>query len=145
MNELRVLVGLKIWGPYQLADSRGFKFGDKRSVTLRSGTPAEVGQYALHMQCLWVLLDGTTEITSSARAGGDNLLVLREVFGEQHECYVVAVSEGLNARVRLDFDNGLALEFWPSDEEEGEEVWRLFRPGDASEHFVAYGTRTAAP
>jgi hypothetical protein len=160
-----VLIGKSLWLCRRAGDMAMFHFGERRKVTTHKGEPAEVGEYALHLQCPWRIVNGD-EIVMAAldvykpqigheeednqdfdweRAG--NLLDerARTFFENGTREYAV---EGVDAKhagtLRLTLQGGFWLEICPCDSSKGEH-WRLFQPRIDQPHFVVTGAGIGEP
>jgi hypothetical protein len=152
------LVGMPLWSSGR-AGLQWFAFGDRRTVTTRKGTPKEVGELALHVQCWWRIVRVDTIVVGSgdlyfpadeaAEAPDDfdpNGVVTRldhrvtQLFERETRAFTVRqVDVGAAGALRIVLDDGLALEVFP-DESVSREAWRLFRPYSDAPHLVVTGT-----
>ncbi|MGN6107433.1 MAG: hypothetical protein ACTHU0_20150 [Kofleriaceae bacterium] len=160
---LAPLVGLPLWKSHRAANLQSFQFGAKRTVTselgARKGQPAEVGDYALHVQCAW-RIRGPHGLVVGSRdryyrpgpaplsdeddgwhwdAPGANRCDERIGAWIQARSYrVERVSADATGGIVLVLAGGFALEVFPDDSLCGEscEHWRLLRPNEESDHFV---------
>ena len=98
-------------------------------MTTRGGTK-EVGEFALHLQCPWQLLDAAGSLVASYDSTAEELAAVPSL--PLFCCGVVVAASG---RFILDFCTGETL-IVEGDDPDCEEYWRLFRPGSNEPHFV---------
>lgn len=60
---LKVLVGMPMWGSHRAADLQGFMFGKRipsisRATKRRPTAAVVIGEYRLHVQCPWRIVQG---------------------------------------------------------------------------------------
>jgi hypothetical protein len=161
-NALLPLVGLPLWDGGRAADLTWLQFGQRRMVKDFRGEPEEVGEYALHLQCVWRLVQGEQVIigqrdlyypaapgrtSPEVPAGftwdvqGANRLdyLLDEFFHRANRELIVERTEvGRAAAFAIFFRDNFVLEIFPNDSFD-EEHWRLFRPYLNEPHFVVTG------
>jgi len=162
-NAIAVLIAKKLWRCTRAADLAAFQFGNRRAVTTHRGEPAEVGEFALHVQCGWrmTLKDNvivarrdlyypagygevSKEIPDDFDWGvlGANRQdkLLAELFENGKKEFTVRDTEaGRAGAFRINLDDDMSLEIFP-DDSLGDEHWRLFRPDGDAPHFVVKGT-----
>ena len=144
---------MPFWGHARAAGMEMFTFG--RRLPALVGTPREIGEFGLHLQCPWrirtadVILVGSGDLFVPA----DATLDYDEYDWDEHESLrdarlaalvpddgdvpVVSAVEGDNVGgARIALGEAMALELFPNDSDDGEygEYWRLL-PYDAA-HFV---------
>jgi len=157
------LIGQLLWDAGRAADLAWFAFGERRMVQDFRGDPKEVGEFALHVQCAWRIVQnervvvGHRDLYYPAGAGdkspevpadfhwdaqGANRLDerLQQLFKNPPAGMIVKrIEVGLAGGLRLYFENEAVLELFPDDSFD-EEHWRLFRPYREEKHFVVQGT-----
>jgi hypothetical protein len=77
---LKVLVGMPLWGSHRAADLQVFKFGKQipsisRATNRRPVEAVVIGEYALHAQCPWRIVQGVAISVASGDlyyAAGDD-------------------------------------------------------------------------
>ena len=156
------LIGLPLWDAGRASDLVWFAFGERRIVQDFRGESKEVGEYALHVQCAWRLVQGDCTIVASrdlyypAGWGMDSPDVpadfkwdvqganrlderLKPFFqNERKDLIVNRVEAGIAGALQIFFRDETVLEVFPNDSFEGEH-WRLFRPYRDERHFVVTG------
>jgi hypothetical protein len=141
-------------------DLEWFHFGTRRSVTDRRGKRKEVGSFALHVQCAWRIAGSRTIIVASR----DRLYPAGDPDHEPpdfdwsipgasrvDEQMTTFLSDRAHTPLRIEsvqadsiggfclyLSEGYILEVFP-DDSVGNELWRLFQPSTAAEHFVVTG------
>lgn len=164
-NATTVLIGKSVWECKRAGDMAMFQFGERRIRTSHKGQPGEVGEYALHLQCPWRIVNGDEIIMAALdvykpqsgheeddnpdfdweRAG--NLLEERSKRFFENGTREYAV-EGVEAKhagaLRLTLQGGFWLEICPCDSLK-EEHWRLFQPSSDQPHFVVTGAGIGDP
>lgn len=143
-QRLGPLIGRSLWKAHRSLDLHAFHFGERLLRRRRDGERAEVGRFALHVQCAWRLVaNGGVFVGSRDRFELDETWVIacdqkleRLVQLHRDSVAIAAVSATLAGAFQLAFDNGDLLQVFP-DGSAGES-WRLVenRPGGVSEHFV---------
>jgi hypothetical protein len=160
---LGVLIGLQLWSSGRASDLQWFQFGQRRTVNDHRGRSKEVGQYALHVQCAWRIIQGDRVIVGSrdlhypADEGQNRQEFDWEVVGgnrrdKQVEAFFedgtrpllvreIRVGEAGSFTIALDF--GYALGVFP-DDSSADEHWRIFKPYAEEPHFVVTGEGSKA-
>jgi hypothetical protein len=155
------LIGKEMWGPRRAADMATFQFGRRNPVVTVSGQESQVGDYALHAQCPWRIVKGHAVVVGNqdlyypaqydeAESVADSFnwdtepsrrdRLLNALFGDGSKDFVVqGVDVGTGGTMRIEFDQGLALELFPADSL-SHEHWRLFATGEGGPHLVRTGT-----
>lgn len=132
--------GLEMHHGGRSVDVQKFLFGSLRTLNIYR-RPSRVGDYSLHIQCLWRLVSRGEVIASRDRLSGDATvpdetdLALEEFFDNVPNPVVVQ-------RIQLDSLKMITLEF--SDEVQLEivadssddEQWRMFEPASRRPHVV---------
>jgi hypothetical protein len=151
------LVGKPLWGYRRAGDMAMFHFGNRIATTTVRGDPAEVGEYALHVQCTWRLTLDERVVTARRDlyfpADGSNPTedfdyehtpnlqdrIIGDLFRQRKlELTVLSVEVAEAARLHIVLDERFALDVMP-DDSSSDEHWRLFVPGDDQPHFVVAG------
>lgn len=154
------LIGLPMWAASRAADMATFQFGERRRVRNRQGQAIEVGEYALHVQCAWRLVDASGIVVASRDyyypAGDpdveppdfdhDQLGANRQ--DERMEAFFSHCGDEFPVVQRLEADrvgslrivmsHKTDLEVFPNDSLDWEH-WRFFRPHSGERHFVVTG------
>ena len=149
-QHLAVLVGLEVSGVNHAADMLTLQFGPLRQVTTRRGTVKQVGAWALHVQCNWLLeRDGRIFASQAGFRGSDNEInravkQLQELLTAANQAVVEGVEGNATGNVRLALAGGLDLIITP-DSAADDEDWRLFAPGMGEKHFVIGGGKIVDP
>lgn len=159
-DRMNRLVGKALWRCTRAADLVAFQFGERRETRNAFGTPALVGEYALHVQCAWRItrddqvLVGNVDLYYPARSAPESDLnrfdwdhmanrrdeLIRELFiGERTEFPIIRVDVGQAYNLRI-ITESICLEIFPNDTT-SEEYWRFFRPNTEEEHLVARSAR----
>lgn len=153
---------MPLWAAGRASDLTWFHFGQRHMVKDFRGHPKEVGEYALHLQCVWRIVEGEQvvigqrdlyyppgpgrEMPEVPRSfhwdvqGGNRLdQLLKELFDYSgRELIVERVEVGRAAAIDIVFANAMVLEVFPNDSFDGEH-WRLFKPYLDEPHFVVTG------
>ncbi|MBA3946131.1 MAG: hypothetical protein H0X37_16400 [Herpetosiphonaceae bacterium] len=160
-HHLKVLIGLPLWNAGRAATIEWFQFGNPRTVPATKGNTKEVGDYALHIQCAWRLVNNEGVIAGSSDRyfpSGDDPYDDKPDFDwdEQgaNRCdervraffdsrtlkplIVESIQVGLAGAFQLSLGDQVALEVFP-DHSLRYEYWRLLRPATEEEHFVVTG------
>jgi hypothetical protein len=157
------LVGLPLWAAGRAADLAWFIFGAHKMMQDYRGNPREVGEYSLHVQCAWRIIQGEKVLLGSrdlyypaGYIGKDDEEIpagfnwnvhgvtrldelTRALFPNGGAGFVVQKIEVGNAgAISLRLDGGRSLEIFPHDSSDGEH-WRLFSPGEKEPHCVVRG------
>lgn len=170
VHSLSRLISLQLTIARDAADMKNFGFGVVRPHSSGKGT---VGEYALHIQCPWRLVQGESIITGSEdyyeptetekdvdledwRAGNLQRKRLGEVLRSYddtteswingtHELVVESVAADDFGGFELTLSGGFRLQIVPSGS--CGEYWRVFAPGDEGPHLVmtASGVSGALP
>ena len=156
-----VLIGLPLWDAGRASDLVWFIFGDRRMVRDYKGHYREMGEFSLHVQCAWRMVQGEKTVAGNRDlyypAGWDdsqefpkdfhwdvqgaNCLDrrLKHMFHIETNSFIVQSAQaGLAGALQIFFENETVLEIFPNDSFEGER-WRLFRPHRDELHFVVSG------
>lgn len=156
-----VLIGQPLWDAGRASDLVWFIFGERHMVRGYHGDYREMGEFSLHVQCAWRMVQGEKTIVGNrdlyypAEWGdsqefppdfhwdvqGANCLDrrLKRMFHIETNSFIVqSVQAGLAGAVQIFFENKTVLEIFPNHSFEGEH-WRLFRPYRDELHFVVEG------
>ena len=134
-----------------------FAIGEKRTEKLpRDRGERIIGEYSLHIQCPWRVVDGDKILTASfdiykPEAGNEeddpdfdwekgNLFDkrMKDLFRNgDRELRIEAVEAGCGGALRMQLEDDLWLEIFPNDSLP-DEHWRLFAPS-SDHHFVVTG------
>ena len=153
---------MPLWDAGRASDLAWFIFGERRIVRDFYGNPKEVGEFSLHVQCAWRLLQhdrtivGNRDLYYPAGWGMDSPDVpadfkwdvqganrlderLKLFFQDDRKDLIVdRVEAGLAGALQIFFRGETVLEIFPNDSFEGEH-WRLFRPYRDEPHFIVSG------
>jgi hypothetical protein len=160
-DALSVLVGQPLWAASRAANMEMFQFGAKVTKINRHGSERLVGDYSLHIQCPWRLVDARGIIAGYF----DQLFHPEEVEGsyrylKSHEdgpslcearidrwikeneddplCVTTVDADSIGG-FKLTFNRGVVLEAFPSDSVRDSEFWRLLYRNEDRNHFVVSG------
>lgn len=156
-----VLIGLPLWDAGRAADLAWFIFGERRMVRDHKGEEREMGEFSLHVQCAWRMVQGEKTVVGHRDlyfpAGWDDSQIYPQNFNwdvqganrldellklmfhnETNSFTVQSVQAGLAGALQIFFDKEMVLEIFPNDSFAGEH-WRLFRPYRGEPHFVVSG------
>jgi len=156
------LLSQPLWAISRAANMEGFQFGERHFRTPRFGNrePVEVGDYAIHIQCAWRIVDSERIIVAS-RDMYEPVGELEEVPADfdwdvqganrcdervsallalhtQRPLQVIAIAADVYGGFQLILSEGYALQVFPNASCSGEH-WRLFKPGTDEDHFVVSG------
>ena len=149
---------MALWAAGRAADLLWLHFGQRRMVKDYRGNPKEVGEYALHLQCAWRIVQGDKVIVASRDLyypagsstpevpegfkwdvqGGNRMDERLKQFFETADLFVVHVEAGFAGAFQLFLGSEVVLQVFPDDSFDGEH-WRLFRPYLDEPHFVVNG------
>jgi hypothetical protein len=154
-----VLVGTALWTCRRTADLTSFHFGKKEQTRTFRGELAQVGEYALHVQCAWRIARGEKVVVGSAdlyyppdltveripknfdwdKAPNRLDKLLRLLFeGDKQQFIVQGVEVGTAGSLHITMDDNLSLDVLPNNSL-SDEHWRLFKPSSEEPHFVLSG------
>jgi hypothetical protein len=156
----RVLIGTALWKCTRAADMACFQFGQRRKVLDRNGKEREVGEYALHVECAWRIIQGDRVVVGRQDlyypAEYDEDRLIPEGFDWEHdpnrhdkllgtlfengarEFMVTGVEVGAARSFHIELGSDFSLEVFPSNSL-SDEHWRLFEPSMDKPHFVVTG------
>lgn len=162
-KRLSVLIGLPLLDAGRAADLEWFHFGKPNPTIDYKGNPKVVGDWALHIQCAWRIVnedrvfvaardvyfppDGSInspdDFDWDVRNGNWRDVQMKLFLDEYNpqELIVTSVQAGKFGSVYINFTEGIALEIFPDDSivDEYCEHWRFFRPATDEPHFVFSG------
>jgi hypothetical protein len=127
---LHPLLGLPLWAVGRAGSLAWFQFGQARSVPAFRGGPKKVGEYALHLDCPWRLIEPTGLVVATDASEPD---LLAQVGSPPLFCAVV--SGASDGGVSIRFVGGWLLVIEPAGPDHLE-YWRLFQPGMEGPHVV---------
>jgi hypothetical protein len=157
---LSEIIGLPLWGATRVVNMEIFKFGEHRRQLNRSGNQVDVGEYGLHVQCPWRIVDCEKIIVASQDRNypEDEASDWQEFDSDspsrcearmaawflEHSSFPLKVERVESDNVggfRLFLENGVVLEVFPATSLRGEysEHWRLLQPSTETRHFVVTG------
>jgi len=161
-RSLAVLIGRPMWAAWRAADMEMFHFGDRRTVQNRNREAVEVGDYALHVQCAWRLVDANRIVVASRDyyypAGDPDVEFpnfdhdqpgtnrrderMDKFFSKCGNAYpiVYRVEGDRVGSLRIVMSGEVVLELFPDDSLE-DEYWRFFQPRSDEKHFIVTGQR----
>jgi hypothetical protein len=129
-KRLAVLMNLPMWSVGRAGDVDWFQFGGHHAVPSRTVEIKDVGDWALHTQCNWVL---TSSQYGPAIAGSESDPDDLDPLGTLGlVCQAIAADN--QGRFVLQFASGHCLKVEPDDD--AEESWRFFEPYRKTPHFV---------
>ncbi|HUJ30461.1 MAG TPA: hypothetical protein VLY23_04225 [Candidatus Acidoferrum sp.] len=154
---LRVLIDKQLWTCRRAADMATFQFGRRLPTQDFFGKATEVGDYALHVQCAWRIVqrghiavasgdlyypakyDGNLPLAEEfdwGRSANRRDALIQDLFSEGQPILIVReIETGLAARFRLILTGDAELEVFPDDSMRHEH-WRLLSPLTETSHFV---------
>lgn len=157
------LNGRALWACRRAADMATFQFGERIQVKTHSGQSAEVGEYALHIQCDWRVIKGDLVFVGSRdlyypanHREGDEIPgdfnwdrgpnrrdeLLRSLFEDGTKAFIVrSINFGKAGACVIEFEGDIALEIFP-DDSSSDEHWRLFATQDSKKALVIGGRRS---
>ncbi|MBZ5643035.1 MAG: hypothetical protein LAO19_09770 [Acidobacteriia bacterium] len=157
---VRALIGKTLWRWTRAADMACFDFGQRRLRLDRHGKEREIGEYALHVECAWRMIEGDRVVVGRQDlyypAEYDEGAPYPDNFDWEHdpnrhdklldilfknctrEFLVAGVEVGAAGSFRLLLADKFSLEVIPTNSLVGEQ-WRLFEPGREKQHFVVSG------
>jgi len=133
-QKLGVLINLPMWSVGRAGDIDWFHFGGHHAVPSLRIEIKDVGDYALHTQCTWVLTSSRYGPTiAGSESEPDDLAPLGDL---GLICQDVAADE--RGGFMLQFASGHCLTVEP-DDDQAEEFWRFFEPWRKTPHLVVGG------
>jgi hypothetical protein len=162
---LKVLVGMPLWGSHRAADLQVFKFGKQipsisRATNRRPVEAVVIGEYALHAQCPWRIVQGVAISVASGDlyyAAGDDPYKDHEEFDWDEQPsrrderistlftawadnppIVESVEADRVGSLHISLTQRYILDVFPSNSLEGEH-WRLLPNSPKRDHFVVTG------
>ena len=148
-RRLRVLSGLELSGVNRAADMLTLVFGPLHPVINFKGALKYVGEWALHVQCMWRLNEagGVVATSDDLRGSDENACAtagrLQAMLLECGPVFVEAVSVGEGAGVTLSLSRGFRLIVTP-DRVGDDEDWRFFSLHERAVHLVIEGGKIAS-
>jgi len=161
---LSELIGRVMWTCRRAADMATFHFGERIQVQTHDGRSAEVGEYALHVQCDWRVIKGDSVFVGSrdlyypANYRQENDIpdgfswerdpnrrdeLLRTLFEGGTKAFIVrSVNLGKAGACIIEFETDVTLEIFPDDSSD-DEHWRLFATQDSKKELVIGGSHTS--
>ena len=129
-KKLAALMNLPMWSVGRAGDVDWFQFGGHHAVPSKRVEIKDVGDYALHTQCSWVLMSspygppiaGSESERDDLEPLGTLGLVCQDIVADDQGGFV------------LQFASGHCLKVEPDDD--AEEFWRFFEPYRKTPHFV---------
>jgi hypothetical protein len=156
-----VLVGKSLWKCTRAADLGSFHFGAHRQVRTFRGDTVEVGDYALHVQCAWRIVQKDQIVVGSRdlyypadyiegeevpaafewdRDPNRRDKLLSSFFENGTRQFTVrAVDVGPASSLYIALSEDHSLDLFPYDSLKVEH-WRLFEPDKDHPHFVLVGS-----
>lgn len=152
---LQELIGMEMWTCRRAADMAMFHFGRRIQTVTFKGRPSEVGEYALHIQCAWRIVNRDdiavasrdlyspadsaerTEDFDWGREPNRRDELLRSLFAGG-ALIVRRVDIAIAGACRIEFDSGAILEIFPDDSLPNEH-WRLFSAEYPDRQLVVSG------
>jgi hypothetical protein len=159
--ELAVLVGQPIGDCWRVSPIQIFEFGPRSRFLNRKGEETEVGEFEIHLQCRWRMVDPSKFLFGSDDAyyPADEDISILDFDSNIHESilrvaqrtwsaqwrdtlvHVVRVRGDAYGGFRIELERGFALEAFPCHLCRGEhsEHWRLLGHRQDGSHFVVTG------
>lgn len=124
------LVGLPLFEMNNAAGMQSFQFGMSRTVpsALKGRSPRVVGDFALHVQCPWRMVDKKHVVITSSEQPNDTEMWL------QRMRTITTVRSEERGGLTINLSDGSVLTISP-DDQPGEH-WRLLQPGLDVPHLV---------
>lgn len=163
-SALAPLVGLPLWDHHRVLDLQVFHLGDKRISVAQfgrhKGKTSIVGEYALHVQCAWRIVDASKIVVGSrdlfskssvaAIVAGDDWNWQRDnlrderiaAWSGKREHIIESICADANGGFAMTLRGGAVLEVFP-DSSADVESWRFLPPNDDAPHFVVVGCQIA--
>jgi hypothetical protein len=152
---LAVLEGAPMWGSGRAVNMQMFQFGQRQPAIDRHGAEYFRGEYALHVQCAWHIVQRERLVVGSGdlyrpfngdlvglddfdwEVPGSNRrdVVLKQLF-DQASLTVRASRLERTGRMFVAFDGDFELAVFPDRTDEGVEFWRFLKPGSDEPHLV---------
>lgn len=159
--EMQVLISQDFCSCWRIGNMQIFEFGKVRSHLNRKGQKVQSGEFKLHVQCRWRMINPTRILfgrddllrPADSRISIDDfdwdesesiLDVAQQEWFTGHRpgfAKVTSVSGDAYGGCRIGFGTGEILELIPCDSDRSEysEHWRLFGHRDDDTHFVVTG------
>jgi hypothetical protein len=157
-TNLRVLIGQPLVSVTRAANMQMFGFG--KWVDAIEGEARKVGEYALHLQCVWRVVSSNRIIVAQRdmyyplgdpetepehwmwdRQGANRCDErTKRLITQYTNCPLIVesiVADEIGG-LSLLFSEGIKLEVFP-DDSLPDEYWRFFKPGTEENHFVVSG------
>ncbi len=157
---LEVLVGMPLWGSPRAANMQMFQFGRQIDDVTRNGKAVLIGEYGLHVQCAWRIVQVATIVVAASDrylAAGDDPYKDYEDFDSVEQpnllderitalfaawaanpLVVESVEADMVGGLRIALTRQYMLDVFPSDSL-GREHWRLLPNRPKRDHFVVTG------
>jgi len=156
-HALSALMNLPLWAANRAADMEMFQFGERRVWKDTKAIDREVGEYALHIQCPWRIVNSHGIVVGSQDIHYplDESADWDQADGTRRDRRIAAwLGEHSSAQPRVErietdsvggfklfMEHNVVLEVFPAHSLRGEysEHWRLFRPSEEGRHFAVTG------
>ena len=149
---LRPLIGMPLWAIGRASTLEWFIFGVPREVIDHKQQAKMIGEYALHIQCAWRVVNSKCVVVGSqdryVPSGDPDQEIddfdwdveganrcdeqVAQLLNNKKSLVVIGVEIGSIGSFRLILDNDYVLEVFPNNSLE-DEYWRLFQPYTESE------------
>ncbi len=127
---LQALIGLPLWAVGRAGSLEWFQFGGRRTIPNLRGASKEVGEFAIHLDCAWRLVEPSGQVVMTDESQPDLLACLADP-----PLVCCGVSAAADGSVRMRLSDGRVLVVEPCNAD-SLEYWRMFRPGTEEPHFV---------
>lgn len=133
---LSCAVGLEVWDCGRAADLLWLQIGRRIPFKSFFGQITEKGEYALHIQCRWRIVDsGRGKIIDGDIDTEDIDAALRELSATCLPLRIDRIAwDEVEMLLRLELEHGYAVEVLSAKHEA--EQWRFFRSGVDGSHWV---------
>lgn len=153
---IQPLTGLRLSKVGAAADMLWVQFGDLQKVTTRAGLEGSVGEWALHLQCPWRIMEESTVVLASSdfyydadsgethNWGPDDVSVFDRNAErlnarlESHDIDVLEIRTTAGGAFEIQLSEKLSLSVMPVNSQIGPKIesWRIFKPSSLDSHFV---------
>ncbi|MGF7192302.1 hypothetical protein JOE11_005380 [Robbsia andropogonis] len=142
-QRLAVLLGMEISAIHCAAGMLTLQFGQIRQIKNHRGTVKQVGEWALHVQCMWQVEQWGNVLADQEGLNTDDdtrrtMVILNGLFIDPVHAIVQRVQAEDFGGIQINLPDDLTLVVKPNSDGQDED-WRFFAPGKEEEHFVIVG------
>ncbi|MCP1117267.1 hypothetical protein JOE11_002135 [Robbsia andropogonis] len=139
-RRLAVLLGMGISAIHCAAGMLTLQFGQLKQITSYRGTVKQIGEWALHVQCMWQVEQSGNILVNQEGLHTDEdthrtMGILNGLFIDSVRAIVERVQTEDFGRIKISLTDGLTLVVTPNSDGQDED-WRFFAPGKEEAHFV---------